>query len=114
MKVFAVGSKGQLGLTLAETVPGAVDFAGADLPDLDITDLRALAARLAAEQPDFVVNAAAYPPSTRPSPSSTLRGILTSTVHETSPRRPVKPGPELSISLRISFSTARKARRMTR
>jgi dTDP-4-dehydrorhamnose reductase len=60
MKVFVVGSKGQLGLTLAETVPGAVDFAGADLPDLDITDLRALAARLAAERPDFVVNAAAY------------------------------------------------------
>ena len=60
MKVFVAGSQGQLGLTLAETVPAAVDFAGANLPELDITDLPALKARLAAERPDFVVNAAAY------------------------------------------------------
>ena len=60
MKVFVAGSQGQLGLTLAETVPDAVDFAGADLPELDITGQPALVARLAAEQPDFVVNAAAY------------------------------------------------------
>ena len=60
MKVFVVGSQGQLGLTLAETVPAGVDCSGGNLPELDITDLPALAARLAAERPDFVMNAAAY------------------------------------------------------
>ena len=60
MKVFVVGSQGQLGQTLAETVPDAIDFAGADRPELDIVDRGALEARFAAEQPGFVVNAAAY------------------------------------------------------
>ena len=60
MKVFVVGSLGQLGLSLAETAPATVDFAGADLPELDILDAAALQARLAAERPGFVVNAAAY------------------------------------------------------
>lgn len=60
MKVFVVGSKGQLGLTLAETAPAGAEFTGADLPELDITDLSALEARVAAERPEFVVNAAAY------------------------------------------------------
>jgi dTDP-4-dehydrorhamnose reductase len=60
MKVFVVGSRGQLGQTLLETVPAVVESAGADLPDLDIADLPALRARFAAEQPDFLVNAAAY------------------------------------------------------
>ena len=60
MMVFVVGSQGQLGQTLAETVPAAVDFAGAGLPELDIEDRGALEARFAAEQPGFVVNAAAY------------------------------------------------------
>ena len=60
MKVFVVGSQGQLGQTLVETVPDAIDFAGANLPELDIEDRAALEARFAAEQPGFVVNAAAY------------------------------------------------------
>lgn len=60
MKVFVVGSGGQLGRTLLETVPAAVDAAGADLPELDIAELSALKARVAAERPEFVVNAAAY------------------------------------------------------
>jgi len=60
MKAFIVGSAGQLGRTLAETVPRAVELAGGDLPELDISDLPTLDARLAAERPDFVVNAAAY------------------------------------------------------
>jgi dTDP-4-dehydrorhamnose reductase len=60
VKVFVVGSRGQLGQSLAETAPDTVDFAGADLPELDILDAPALEARLATEQPDFVVNAAAY------------------------------------------------------
>ena len=60
MKVFVAGSEGQLGRTLADTVPGGVDFAGGNLPGLDITDLAALEARFAAERPDVVVNAAAY------------------------------------------------------
>ena len=60
MKVFVVGSRGQLGQSLAETAPVTVEFAGAGLPELDILDTPALQARLAAERPDFVVNAAAY------------------------------------------------------
>jgi dTDP-4-dehydrorhamnose reductase len=60
MKVFVVGSRGQLGQSLAETAPATVDFAGADLPELDILDAVALEARLADERPGFVVNAAAY------------------------------------------------------
>jgi len=60
MKAFIVGSAGQLGRTLAETVPRTVEFAGGDLPELDISDMHALDARLATERPDFVVNAAGY------------------------------------------------------
>jgi dTDP-4-dehydrorhamnose reductase len=60
VKVFVVGSRGQLGQSLAETAPATVDFAGADLPELDILDAAALEARLADERPGFVVNAAAY------------------------------------------------------
>ena len=60
MKVFVVGSRGQLGQSLAETAPATVDFAGADLPELDILDAPALRAHLADERPGFVVNAAAY------------------------------------------------------
>jgi len=60
MKVFVTGSEGQLGRTLGETVPAAVDLAGGNLPELDIVDLQALQTRLVAEKPDFVVNAAAY------------------------------------------------------
>jgi len=60
MKVFVTGSDGQLGRTLADTAPRGVDLAGGNLPGLDITDFAALEARLAAERPDVVVNAAAY------------------------------------------------------
>jgi dTDP-4-dehydrorhamnose reductase len=60
MKVFVTGSDGQLGRTLAETAPGGVEFAGGNLPEFDITDAAVLEARLAAERPDVVVNAAAY------------------------------------------------------
>ena len=60
MKVFVAGSEGQLGRTLADTLPGGVDLTGGNLPGLDITDLAALEARFAAGRPDVVVNAAAY------------------------------------------------------
>jgi dTDP-4-dehydrorhamnose reductase len=60
MKVFVTGSDGQLGRTLAEMVPDEVDLDGGNLPGLDVTNLPALEARLAAAAPDFVVNAAAY------------------------------------------------------
>ena len=58
MKVFVIGSRGQLGITLQETAPGSLECTGDDLPGLDIADMQALGARVAAEQPDFVVNAA--------------------------------------------------------
>jgi dTDP-4-dehydrorhamnose reductase len=60
MKVFVTGNEGQLGRTLTETVPATADLAGGNLPKLDIIDLPALEAQFAAEQPEFVVNAAAY------------------------------------------------------
>ena len=42
------------------TSPDGVDLAGSDLPELDIANRAALKARVAAERPEFVVNAAAY------------------------------------------------------
>ena len=60
MKVFVVGNRGQLGQSLSETVPPTVTCAGDDLPALDISDQEVLTARMVAEQPGFVVNAAAY------------------------------------------------------
>lgn len=60
MKVFVAGGLGQLGQTLAETAPGSLDFASGALPDVDIVDSGALQALFLAEQPDFVINAAAY------------------------------------------------------
>ena len=60
MKVFVAGSLGQLGQTLAETVPADWDCANGDLPELDIVDFDGLKALFAAETPDFVINAAAY------------------------------------------------------
>ena len=62
MNVFVVGSKGQLGLTLAETVPGAVGVAGAARADRDKNEFRGGAARLAAERPAVVVNGPAKNP----------------------------------------------------
>lgn len=60
MKALIVGANGQLGTTLVQTAPAVVDCNAVDLPECDITHGEAVAALIAAEQPDVVVNAAAY------------------------------------------------------
>lgn len=60
MKVLVIGGNGQLGKTLADTVPGPVEFNSLDLPDIDITRKDSVDAVLSREKPDVVINAAAY------------------------------------------------------
>ena len=61
MKLLIIGDKGQLGHELMARGPGAgLEVAGADLPDIDITDPASVARRLDADPPDLVINAAAY------------------------------------------------------
>ena len=60
MKTLVLGSKGQLGKALAETVPGSAEYIGLDLPDLDITSAGAIFELCREEQPVVIINAAAY------------------------------------------------------
>ncbi|WBO24510.1 dTDP-4-dehydrorhamnose reductase [Sphingomonas abietis] len=60
MKALIVGSKGQLGHGLAATAPRGVEIVGHDVDTLDITDAASVAAVVAAEKPDLILNAAAY------------------------------------------------------
>lgn len=56
MRTLVVGARGMLGRELVAEFPGAV---AADLPGLDIRDGAAVRARLSADRPELVVNAAA-------------------------------------------------------
>lgn len=58
MRVLVLGATGQLGSDLARTNPGHA-LTALGRTDLDITDAAALACRLAATRPDWVLNAAA-------------------------------------------------------
>ena len=60
MKTLVLGCKGQLGQTLAGTVPEKTDVIGFDLPELDITDAAAVIDICRQYSPDVIVNAAAY------------------------------------------------------
>lgn len=60
MKALIVGGKGQLGRGLAATAPAGIAIVSHDIDTLDITDAASVAAIMAAEQPDLVLNAAAY------------------------------------------------------
>jgi dTDP-4-dehydrorhamnose reductase len=60
MKTLVIGSKGQLGVALAETCPENVQIIGVDLPELDITDAVAVEDICRRENPSIIVNAAAY------------------------------------------------------
>ena len=60
MNVLLVGCKGQLGTTLAQSVPQGLSAVCLDLPELDITDPGAVADLAAREKPDVIVNASAY------------------------------------------------------
>ncbi len=60
MKTLVLGCNGQLGESLADTVPDEVDVIGLDLPELDITDATAVLEICRETRPDVIVNTAAY------------------------------------------------------
>ena len=60
MKMLIIGANGQLGSELLRTCPDRCLAAGIDLPQIDITDPVQTGRILAAHQPDWVVNCAAY------------------------------------------------------
>jgi dTDP-4-dehydrorhamnose reductase len=61
MKLLVTGSRGQLGRALMRLAPGReYEVVGVDLPELDITDRRAVATLVARARPDAIVNCAAY------------------------------------------------------
>ena len=60
MKVLITGGAGQLGRALIATAPVGAVVTAIDLPDLDLTDFAAVRARIVADRPDLVINAAAY------------------------------------------------------
>lgn len=60
MKTLVIGCNGQLGQSMHATVPDRAQVIGVDLPELDITDAKAVATYCDAMRPDVIVNAAAY------------------------------------------------------
>jgi dTDP-4-dehydrorhamnose reductase len=60
MKTLVLGSNGQLGQALADTVPDGANIIGLDLPELDITSADAVSEICRRVKPDVIVNAAAY------------------------------------------------------
>ncbi len=60
MKVLITGAGGQLGRALQTTAPAGAQIVPLDRAALDIGDGAAVAALVAAEKPDLLINAAAY------------------------------------------------------
>ncbi|VVT02273.1 dTDP-4-dehydrorhamnose reductase [Erythrobacter sp. EC-HK427] len=60
MKVLVLGATGQAGSALMQTAPAGVEVQGAGRAECDLTDEVALEAFIAAQQPDLIINAAAY------------------------------------------------------
>lgn len=60
MKVLVTGAGGQLGRALATTAPIDTVIDAIDIADLDLTDAAAVRAKILADRPDMVMNAAAY------------------------------------------------------
>ncbi|WP_372683211.1 dTDP-4-dehydrorhamnose reductase [Desulfosarcina sp.] len=60
MKALIIGGKGQLGTTLTQTAPEAIEYRSLDLPEIDITDADAIGAVVGDEAPDVIINASAY------------------------------------------------------
>ena len=60
MKVLLTGAGGQVGYELRRTKPSSVDLQALASDQLDITDADAVSARVVAERPDVIINAAAY------------------------------------------------------
>jgi dTDP-4-dehydrorhamnose reductase len=59
-RVLILGANGQLARTLARTAPSGTQCIGLPRAEVDITDAEALARALDREQPDWVINGAAY------------------------------------------------------
>lgn len=60
MKVLVTGATGQVGRALLASVPEHVSARGCSRAELDLRDPAAIAAFIAQERPDIVINAAAY------------------------------------------------------
>lgn len=60
MKVLIAGADGQLGRALVATAPAGATVAARSRSRLDLADAESIAAAIAAEAPDLVLNAAAY------------------------------------------------------
>lgn len=60
MKAMIIGSKGQLGTTLLQTVPSAISAVSLDMPEFDVTDPLAVDIAVSKEKPDVIINASAY------------------------------------------------------
>jgi dTDP-4-dehydrorhamnose reductase len=60
VKVLVTGREGQLARGLAETAGAGVQVVAIGRPELDLADQKSVAAAVARERPDIVVNAAAY------------------------------------------------------
>src|SRR3546814_7016273 len=60
VKVLVTGASGQLGRALQASVPAGVLLVALDRAQLDIGDREAVLARIDAEAPDVIINAAAY------------------------------------------------------
>jgi dTDP-4-dehydrorhamnose reductase len=60
MKALIIGGRGQLGTTLTQTVPESIACRSLDLPEIDVTDARAIEAVVGDEKPDVIINASAY------------------------------------------------------
>ena len=60
MKALIIGGKGQLGTTLTQTAPEAIEYRSLDLPEIDITDADAIDSVVGDETPDVIINASAY------------------------------------------------------
>lgn len=60
MKVLITGAKGQLGGALQRTAPAHAVISAIDIDDVDLTDSAMLRARIDADAPELILNAAAY------------------------------------------------------
>ena len=60
MKILLLGSQGQVGQELLTTLPAVGTVTAWGRQDLDLSQLDQIAPKVAAEQPDIIVNAAAY------------------------------------------------------
>jgi len=59
-RILVLGCRGQLGTDCMEFLGGLASVAGADLPELDIRDSRAVERAVEASKPDLVINCAAF------------------------------------------------------